>query len=919
MTDEKSNKMPKTADHFVKVGTVKKNAQGNIVVKDGLPQFNGQRIITASDALKGLPFWYPIIPEFYSDADIAKLEHGKRYYGIIDLDIDTEDIKNGHVKLFTEIQARAYESVTDIKQDLSKFLQTNKDSLTFGQVCEAVSPLKNIALVTQVIVNDLHKKGVTAFAFFTGLKGTRVLWYDPVLWRKVFINRRDAGDSGLEILSDYLSPEVSQKMKECGVQFDASVYGKGKGIKPDILPHPFSKMGPIPLYDDKDEFCLDFRITQSTVPDLENRIRSFWETVMTSVPADPPLLVTGKPLKLIKRVTASKDVKARESLDNRRVEGLMSLAVPDAPINFIKELDIGQYLVVLASDQKYCHIAQTDHSATKSYYLVDTTRGAVKQKCHAGACHDKNICLWPKAHPLTKEDFAYFEYQLLHSDMGLANVFVSLVKNDVKVVEPKSGECYIYNEKNALWEQRPGVFCANMISSVILPVLEGMLEDKYAEVDKLGYNLKKLMEEFKEFEDKKKILSMYEQTQLKENIEKTRESYNTRKKSCDKFTKQQKTLYKTSGINAAFNQAKTMLVDRNFENQVDRIPYLLPISNKRVVDLRDGTVHPRTRDHKFSFESSVDYSGDLNQPTPLADKFFLAVMCNSHEDLEDLRWQLGYCLTGETKMRSFFMWWGPLGSNAKGTIASFVQSILSKFYTQISKHVAMECTAKTAGNQATPHLMPLMKARVAMMAESSPDDKLNEELVKTWTGNDPLSVRQLYGEQQVIQTQAKLVIQTNNKPAFSGQSYMIDRTILKEFRARFTDSGEGPGETKRDYELVEKLKGEYLHEVFIWILRGSVKWYANNGVFKRPDKANLAMTAYVDENDLVGNWLQSCTVTGLEKSTARVELYKHFQAWCDSNLEAVQSSKSFYSVLLRKGYIIGKGGDRLVKDLRIKI
>jgi hypothetical protein len=61
-----------------------------------------------------------------------------------------------------------------------------------------------------------------------------------------------------------------------------------------------------------------------------------------------------------------------------------------------------------------------------------------------------------------------------------------------------------------------------------------------------------------------------------------------------------------------------------------------------------------------------------------------------------------------------------------------------------------------------------------MVSETGADDKLSEDLVKTWTGNDPLPIRQLltFGEQRDVVTQAKLIIQTNNKPMHvsSGQN-----------------------------------------------------------------------------------------------------------------------------------------------------
>ena len=374
-------------------------------------------------------------------------------------------------------------------------------------------------------------------------------------------------------------------------------------------------------------------------------------------------------------------------------------------------------------------------------------------------------------------------------------------------------------------------------------------------------------------------------------------------------------LLTTRRVSAAFSQAKTMLYDPEFAETADKLyPYLFPIANQKVTDLRDGMVIDRTKEHRFTFASSVAYDGNLKQETPHADSFFLSVMNNDVSMFEYIRKQLGYCLTGEVSSRCFFIWYGALGSNGKGTVARLLKLIMKKFYVQISKDAAIACERKASAGSCTPHLIPLMNARLAMVSETAADDTISEDLVKTWTGNDPLSVRQLYGEQMEIETQAKLVMQTNNKPGCSGHSAMQDRTHFMPFYARFTPEGKGVGESKSDPELIRRLQSDYLDEVFLWILKGSVEWYKTESL-TMPAIAKLETERYFEEIDVVGNWLECSTNnTG---NTARADLYKDFKCFCDDNELTLLTANKFYSALINKHYTIGRGGARNVSNLAL--
>lgn len=74
------------------------------------------------------------------------------------------------------------------------------------------------------------------------------------------------------------------------------------------------------------------------------------------------------------------------------------------------------------------------------------------------------VKLWPQVPYVSDEDLAYFEYHIKRSDLGLASMFVRVARDEIVVVDARKGGCYIWNPKSALWDERDGIFCQNMIS-----------------------------------------------------------------------------------------------------------------------------------------------------------------------------------------------------------------------------------------------------------------------------------------------------------------------------------------------------------------------------------------------------------------------------------------------------------------------
>jgi putative DNA primase/helicase len=303
-------------------------------------------------------------------------------------------------------------------------------------------------------------------------------------------------------------------------------------------------------------------------------------------------------------------------------------------------------------------------------------------------------------------------------------------------------------------------------------------------------------------------------------------------------------------------------------------------------------------------------------PTPMADKFYSQVMCGDAEMIAFFKRREGYFMTGEMSDRSGYLDWGS-GSNMKGTTTLVRSKIMSEFAVPLSKDVMIE-TEKGGAGAATPHLMPLVHARIGVLSETKEGDKLAGDFLKSVSGNDEISCRDVYSKQFKFQPQVKLVLQTNHKPDWDvNDQASVDRFKLVPYLASVKVNPTAANEVKRDIQFVEDLLTVHLDEVFRWIVQGAVDWYQNGRDLTLPSTALDALGAYIGELDTVERFIKERCEQG-EWSTPKSELYTGYAEWCRADEGVIQKKKVFYATLKKKGFREKKvRGNREIVGLRV--
>jgi P4 family phage/plasmid primase-like protien len=524
---------------------------------------------------------------------------------------------------------------------------------------------------------------------------------------------------------------------------------------------------------------------------------------------------------------------AKKEWTEEFIRELIEEKVPNTEFVRMKEPNVA---ILKTVGERKCIIGG-EINTSDNCYLVLAGRD-VLFKCHDAGCKGKS----KKIYSFEIEEVAYdADNDLFRADEGLSDIFVNFERENLRVVDSK-GSCYLWSDRSKLWESHHKGWISNRISTTLEKVIRHAMEEETDE------------------EELKQLRSL-----------------------C-------KYVLSSSGSRAIMQKVLPKLEDLKFAETLNSDPDVLPLRDGKILLLSTGEIRQRTREDLFSFECPVLPTKNSAQ-LKRVDKFMLSI-ANDNEELKIfLQKQLGYFMTGHTSERCFFIWWG-VGANGKGTICNLMKHILNRFYVAASKDVFVKGGQHKSGS-ATPQLVPLIGARMAVFAESSKEETLNAEQIKSLSGNDTISYRPMYGEQSSFTPICKLIMQTNHKPKFDvGDDAVMDRIRFNPFLSRFVVKPTRPNEQFRDVTLVRELETILLDAVFTWILQGAIAWY-EGGLGEAPELVRAETNAYVSEVDDVGRFIEDCCTLGAGLNVCASELYQAYEAWALQLGERYKGKREF--------------------------
>jgi len=327
-----------------------------------------------------------------------------------------------------------------------------------------------------------------------------------------------------------------------------------------------------------------------------------------------------------------------------------------------------------------------------------------------------------------------------------------------------------------------------------------------------------------------------------------------------------------------------------------------------IVDLRTGDLLPHEKHYLMTKMLDLEYT---NEATCDKWKKFLNETFEGDADLIDfIKRFLGYCLTGYTDEQIFCIFYGH-GSNGKGTLIDTIMNVMGEYAKTTEPETIIK---KKYERSSTNDLADLWGARFVTTSETESYQELDEGRIKRITGQDAIKCRFLYKDLFEYFPEYKLVLLTNHEPIIKSQDYSIWRRVLKI-----------PFNVKRPKELWNlNLRTELLEEregIFRWLVDGAVAWHKDG--LKIPESVMIATNEYKEELDVIGDFLEMCTVNGDDLVVRNVDIYKCYEQWCIGTNNKQFASNTFSRALIERDYksikisgIRGKKGLDLKEDVK---
>jgi len=255
----------------------------------------------------------------------------------------------------------------------------------------------------------------------------------------------------------------------------------------------------------------------------------------------------------------------------------------------------------------------------------------------------------------------------------------------------------------------------------------------------------------------------------------------------------------------------------------------------------------------------------------------------------------GLSLTGLTEQLLIFNYGS--GANGKSTLAEIFARITGGYTQTVSFDSLTDEGFGRRGDQATPDLARLPGARHVRASEPKRGVVLDEALVKSLTGGEPMLVRHLHKGFFEYLPVFKLNLSGNHKPEIRGGDLGIWRRVcLVPWLVTI------PKEDRRAFAEVIAEFWEERAGILNWFIEGAKRYLAEG--LQIPDEVKVATEAYREEMDPIENFVRDCLdkTNGAEDRVAGADLYRAYEEWCAAQPLRAWKPNSFGTAFIAKGF-----------------
>lgn len=315
----------------------------------------------------------------------------------------------------------------------------------------------------------------------------------------------------------------------------------------------------------------------------------------------------------------------------------------------------------------------------------------------------------------------------------------------------------------------------------------------------------------------------------------------------------------------------------------DRDPWLLNTPDG-VVDLRTGRVEPHSPDAGMTKMTTVSPGGSC--PNWL--RFVERAAGGDAALVDHYKRACGYALTGLTVEHALFFLHGT-GGNGKTTFVDAIGGIMGTYHSIAPTEMLMA----SRGDRHPTELAMLVGARLVTAVETEEGRHWAEAKLKQLTGGDRIAARFMRMDFFEYKPQFKLMVMGNHKPML----YSVDEAIRRRMNLWPFTVTITAAEKRAD--LGEVLREEWAG-ILQWMVEGCLMWAASG--LRAPESVKAATDAYLDNEDVFGQWLGEETVRKPDAFTSSSRLFTRWRKWAEDRGESVGSMKKMVEKMAGRGY-----------------
>lgn len=348
-----------------------------------------------------------------------------------------------------------------------------------------------------------------------------------------------------------------------------------------------------------------------------------------------------------------------------------------------------------------------------------------------------------------------------------------------------------------------------------------------------------------------------------------------------------------SGLES-YNKRNIILKDAQNEtamhnDDLDKDDYTLNVQNGTLDLSGEPVLKPHNADDMLSKVANASYRKDADCPLWL--KTLDTILQGDEGKIKYLQKLFGISLTGSTAEEKMFILYGESTRNGKSTVIETILYLLGDYGLTIRpESLAMKNNADSKA--ANGDIARLKDARLVNCPEPKKGMLLDCGLVKTLTGRDSITARNLYEREFTFKPKFKLTMNTNYLPM------VTDRTVFSSRRISVTAFNKHFGEGEEDLALKDKLLEE-LPGILNWCIAG-LMLYRKEGLIP-PDSVKAAIEDYDRNSDKIGLFISECLEETPKTNLKLGDVFTAYAEWCKKNNYGLEGKRNFIADIKQRG------------------